>query len=219
MAKQPTLAEDNADTAAAKKTRGFSFDETKPIPPKNAAPHGADDDDDLDDTAEHEDRLTRDQESRYAAEASDEDDYDDDWEEQELLDAPDPRPGFVQHWVRTLRTDNGQPDAQNLAKRLNQGWRPRSADTLPRGSFAPTIQHGDFAGVIGIEGMILMERPQKRQLAHRRRVREETIRQMHGVESDMHRAHDPKSGLGQPIFERNKSNVTRGRPVEVADDD
>ncbi|MEQ8226718.1 MAG: hypothetical protein RIA64_01430 [Rhodospirillales bacterium] len=228
MAK-PKLAEDNADQAAAtekKNTRGFSFENTKPIPPKddtkqsareNDGPMDGPDHEHDPDDADHEDRLTRDQESRYAEELSDEDDYEDDWEERDLLDAPEPRPGFAQRWVRTMA--DGKPDAQNLAKRLNRGWQPRSADTVPKGTFCPTIQHGEFAGVVGIEGMILMERPLKRQMAQRRKNREYTVSQMQGVESDMNRIHDPQSGLGAPQFEHNKTSVMRGRRVAVAEDD
>jgi hypothetical protein len=222
MAKQPKLADDDAGTAAATKTkttRGFNFENTQPIPPKgaeNGGQQGRPNDDDPDD-ADHEDRLTRAQESRYADEAFDEDGYDDDWDERELLDAPDPRPGFAQRWVRTQA--DGQPDPRNVAKRLNQGWLPRKADTVPKGIACPTLQHGEFAGVVGIEGMILMERPLERQMAQRRKVKRDVETQMMGVENDMHRVHSPGSGLGEPQFAERKTSVMRGRPVAVAEDD
>lgn len=161
---------------------------------------------------EDDDRVTRAQETR---EADDFDDEDDDWEPPELLDAPPARPGYVQRWIRT--TAKGVSDPQNVAKRFNQRWRPRSPDTVPKGQYVPTIQHGEHAGCIGIEGMVLMERPAKIQAKQRKRNADMTRMQMEGVESDLHKIHDPSSGLGQPSL-KSKSTVVRGRP-KLADDD
>lgn len=164
---------------------------------------------DDDDDAE---RLSRDQEAR-----TDEvhEDYDDDWTPPELLDAPPARPGYVQRWIRT--TVHGVGDPRNVAKRMNQRWMPRKPETVPKGYHVPTIQHGQYAGCIGIEGNVLMERPEKIQNKQRRLNREMAEFQMRGVEQDLHRVHDPSSGLGQPSL-RAKSEVVRGKP-RVADDD
>ncbi len=164
------------------------------------------------DDADDDERLTRDQEQR---EDDIHDDYDDDWEVPDILDAPPARPGFAQRWVRT--TLEGKDDPRNVAKRMNERWRPRRADTVPKGYHAPTIQHGEYAGYIGVEGVVLMERPEKVQNAVRKRNRDMARAQMQGVENDLHKIHDPHSGYGQPTLS-NRSKVQRGRPV-VADDD
>src|SRR5690606_13057980 len=44
------------------------------------------------------------------------------WKRPSQLDAPAPRPGYKQRWVR-YRNGNHE-DADNLEKMLDQGWRP-----------------------------------------------------------------------------------------------
>lgn len=211
-------AEDGAGRPPRKRKRNRNRNRSKK-PTATAAPEPVEREDvdtlDDDDLEEDDERTTRAQEARGES-VHDEDDYEDDWEEPDLLDAPPPRPGYVQRWIRTLI--HGQGDPGNVAKRSNQRWRPRPADTVPKGFSVPTIQHGQHAGCIGIEGMVLMERPEKAQRARRRKNRELTRMQMEGVESDLHQVHDPSSGLGQPTL-KSRSKVERGRRVAAADDD
>lgn len=74
-----------------------------------------------------------------------------------LLDAPEPRPGYVQRWIRTLA--NGSHDPRNRHKATLAGWKPRDPGSLPaKWSSAPT-HNSELGHVIGVEGMVLMERP------------------------------------------------------------
>lgn len=73
------------------------------------------------------------------------------------LDAPPPLPGMRQRWIRTQIL--GQPDPTNVHMKFREGWVPRAADTIPEGFNVPTINHGRYGNVIGIEGMILCHMP------------------------------------------------------------
>ena len=72
------------------------------------------------------------------------------WKPPSLLDAPEPRPGYTQRWIATSIQGKETPD--NVYKRMREGWEPRKADTVKEKLF-PTINHGQWAGSIGIEGI------------------------------------------------------------------
>lgn len=157
------------------------------------------------------DRVSRVQESR-ASENINVDSFGDD----SLLDTTNmpPREGFVQRWVRT--TINNEDDQGNVFRSMNRGWKPRKADTVPN-PMVPTINYND-ANVIGIRGMILMERPIE--LHEREVARENNISDnlMAGVKSNMHDVHTQGSGITRPEFTEQSSRVEKGRVAPVAPD-
>lgn len=140
--------------------------------------------------------------------------YEDVWTPTGLLDTTHipARPGFVQRWIRTKL--NGVDDPKNVMKRMNQGWRPRLADTVPQGVFAPTVNIRQFGDVIGMDGTVLMERPETQHAAHAAHNRAMTDRQMDAVNSML--AKEEESGL--PIKKTMSSDVTTGRRAPVADE-
>lgn len=79
------------------------------------------------------------------------------WTRAESLEAPDPRPGMRQKWVRT--SVYGKEDMTNVMRKQREGWAPRRPDTVPKNFPVPTIQHGRLGDCIAVEGMILMEMP------------------------------------------------------------
>lgn len=156
------------------------------------------------------DRVSREQESRAAESMAD--DFGDD----SLLDTTNmpPREGFVQRWVRT--TINNEDDQGNVFRSMNRGWKPRKADSV-RAAGVPTINY-EGANIIGIRGMILMERPQS---MHDKEVaREKYISDnlMAGVKSTMHDVHQQGSGITRPEFTEQSSRVEKGRIAPVAPD-
>lgn len=166
--------------------------------------------------AEMIERPSRDQESRASEEGHDE--WDDNWNpSQGLLDAKDfpPREGFAQRWVRTHM--NGREDAANVMRKANQGWRPRKASTVPKGKFAPTFSmRGE--DVIGMDGIVLMERPLRIHEKHAAHIREMSGMQMQAVESQLASSHEAgNKAFGAPVMDAN-SAVSQGRPAPVADD-
>ncbi|MEQ1711639.1 MAG: hypothetical protein ABL908_09570 [Hyphomicrobium sp.] len=50
------------------------------------------------------------------------------WREPTALDAPPPRPGMVQRWVRDLAVADSQDN--NWARRYGEGWRPRDPSSV-----------------------------------------------------------------------------------------
>lgn len=165
-------------------------------------------------TDEQDERTSRDQESREGDVIHEE--YNDEWEEMSLLDTQNvpARAGFVQRWVRT--EINGDADSSNMNRKFNQGWRPRLANTVAKGEFVPTIKY-QRSNVIGMQGMILMERPERQHAAHGRAIKADTKNQMRSVDESMFKAHSANSGMTAP--ERDSSSrVTRGKNVRVADD-
>lgn len=182
---------------------------------------GGDDDDGRDPDPGDEERLSRDQESRAFNDVHDEGDadYDDDWSVPTLLEAPEPRPGHVQRWVRTYVGNN--PDNRNYQRAHRLGWQPRKADTVPKHIRPPTIAHGEFKDYIVVEGMVLMERSTAMHKRHRAATRAKTRRLEEAVQQNLETVHRPGDAFGKPTL-RNKSHVTHGgsrRNVAPAADD
>jgi len=96
----------------------------------------------------------------------------DDWTPPALLDAPPVREGMRQRWVSTSIL--GEETPHHTMKRFREGWTPRPADTVPKDFPIPTIAHGQYEGLIGIEGMILCEMPEERVEARRRYFKKKT---------------------------------------------
>jgi len=138
------------------------------------------------------------------------------WDDDSMLSTKNisPRDGYVQRWVRTLV--KGTEDQANVFKKYNKGWKPRPASSIPKGQF---VMHVDFNGVdvIGIHGMILMERPKALHDRQRQQVREETNLQMSAVKQNMYKEHVQGSGLSRPEMTE-RINVSRGgRPPTIDD--
>lgn len=162
-----------------------------------------------------EERLSRAQESRAGDVVHDA--YDDIWEPTGLLDTKHlpARPGFAQRWVRTKL--NGVDDPKNVMKRMNQGYRPRMASTVPAGVYAPTIESKN-GEVIGMDGIVLMERPEHMHAKHVAHNRHMANRQMDAVNQMLARTQDGSRGFG-PVRIDTRSDVSTGqRPAPVADD-
>lgn len=138
------------------------------------------------------------------------------WEDDSLLSTDNipAREGYTQRWVRTQL--KGKPDHSNVFKKANKGWRPRPMSSVPKGQFVPNV---DFQGVdvVGIHGMILMERPIQLHERERQEVKRDTSLQMQAVKSDMYRVHDKNSGLTRPEFTEERTQTSRGRIAAVDD--
>ena len=116
------------------------------------------------------------------------------WVRPSELDAPPPRPGFVQRWIR-IRLGNIR-DTARLRKAMREGWRPVKASSMGHTDHSlPIIQHdqlgdGDY---VGAEDLILMEMPERvnrqRETFYRRRQARQTgaiERQIKGVHREEH---------------------------------
>lgn len=150
---------------------------------------------------------SREQESREAEEVHES--YNDNWESPALLDTHNipAKAGFTQRWVRTKV--KGEDDQNNVFRKINQGWKPRPLSTVKKGQFIPNI---DFQGtdVIGIHGMILMERPLKQHEAQAEYNRKAAENQMSAVKENMFNVHESGKGMRQPSM-KSSTEVSRGR--------
>ena len=126
------------------------------------------------------------------------------WRPSNLLEAPAPRPGYKQRWIATMVL--GQETPTNVAKRLREGWQPRDPKTVKNAGHYPTIEHGKFAGYIGIEGMLLCEMPEEMVNERNMYYARMTENLMRSVEQDIHKVEQP----GNPIQKSFKTDVTRG---------
>lgn len=133
------------------------------------------------------------------------------WKEPSNLEAPPPRPGYVQRWVRcSIRSDS---DAGNLARAARRGWMPRQAETAPDFP-APTIKHGEFAGAIGSVDCILCERPVELDRREKAVIQARNNRLMQATISQL----EEQEHKAMPFELENRSKVIRGgRKPKVAD--
>ena len=126
------------------------------------------------------------------------------WRPSNLLEAPEPRAGMKQRWIATMVL--GEETPTNVAKRLREGWVPRDIKTVPNIKHFPTIEHGKFAGYIGIEGMVLCEMPEEMVNERNLYYAQMTENLMRSVQADIHNVEQP----GNPITKTFKTEVTRG---------
>ena len=158
-------------------------------------------------------RKSREQESRVADPIHEE--YPEYYDDDTLLSTENipARQGYVQRWVRTSL--QGKEDQANIFKKMNKGWKPRPLDTVPKGQYVMKI---DFNGsqVIGIHGMILMERPIALHERQKNSIEAQNKSQIMSVKHNMMQVHDPRSGLTSPEFDL-RTSTTRGRMPAVDD--
>jgi len=134
------------------------------------------------------------------------------WKPPSLLDAPEARPGYVQRWVATSIQGKESPD--HVYKRMREGWEPRPADTV-KSKLYPTINHGQWAGSIGIEGMLLCEMPEEIARQKQDYYSGKNEEQNESIAGDLD-ALGRRSG--QPIYQERKSETSRGRSLSAASD-
>ena len=135
------------------------------------------------------------------------------WTPPSLLDAPNPRPGMVQRWIATSIQGRETPD--NVYKRMRAGWSPRAADSVKDKRY-PTINHGQWAGSIGIEGMILCEMPEDKFNNMKEYYRGKSQSQNEAIPGELDAI--ARTG-GIPIHQDRKSTSSRGRDISVMADD
>ena len=134
------------------------------------------------------------------------------WTPPALLDAPPPREGMVQRWVATSIQGKDTPD--NVFKRMREGWSARPASTVKSKLF-PTINHGQWEGCVGIEGMLLCEMPVERHRSMKEYYSSKNGEQNESVAGDLD-ALGRRNGL--PIQQERRSETSRGRNLSAMSD-
>lgn len=130
------------------------------------------------------------------------------------LDMPTPHdPDIVFKYVRV--SIRNMDDQSNWKAKLADHWEPVRADEYPE-FMGPTHENDGsrFAGCIGSGDLVLMQNHRQNVDARNRYYREQTERQMIGVDNDLMKEEDAR----MPIFRERKSSHTSG-PRKVSFDD
>lgn len=113
------------------------------------------------------------------------------------LEAPPPRAGYEQRWIRCEFRDGH--DHLNLQKQYRQGWQPRDPATIPEHDrMYPVMKHSSGADCIYVGGMMLCERPI--QIGNRARAMVRATVQRY------------KAAVSEALQSENAKNMRRGLP-------
>lgn len=140
------------------------------------------------------------------------------WRRPMNLDAPTPRPGMVQRWVRAeFRSES---DNLNWQSKAREGWKPRDPATINSAEsyFGFTSSQHNGQGVIRVGGLILMEMDERRLHAKRQSITAQTRRQEDSVSVDTDKISREGQALGAaPIVREERTEVSTGRrPTTMA---
>lgn len=133
------------------------------------------------------------------------------WARPAELDAPPPRPGYTQRWIR-IRLGN-QEDSRNSMRKFREGWLPRKLETVPEGFLPPTFLHSRLGDVIGVDDLILCEMPIKKARQRNAYYKRKVANMVEAIESDLRRV---DSG-GPRIGVESRTVVTKRRNRAVMD--
>jgi hypothetical protein len=141
------------------------------------------------------------------------------WKRPSNLDAPDPRPGYVQRWIR-YRAGNVE-DTDNIEKMMDQGWRPRDKSTSKAGHELTARTQGQYGKYYVKRGLMLMEMPVKTMQQRNAFYRNKLLTMTKSVERDLLKENNRVMPVLQP---ENKTRVTskarRGNlDASIPDDD
>lgn len=128
------------------------------------------------------------------------------------LDAPEPRKGMRQRWIR--HSLKGEADPRNLNRKYREGWRPRPPESLPEDWQIYAVHANKADGYIQVDDLVLMEIPKEVLDAQKKEAEKATRLQMVGVEHDLERSQMP----GLPIHKEHKSSVSHPG-LQVAPDE
>lgn len=148
-------------------------------------------------------RTTRAQESRDANPVREQEDTP--WVQGGSLEAPKARPGYTQRWIRVA--SKGKDDAINISKKFREGWKPRPADTVPAHYQTAKIEHGRYAGFIGVEGMVLCELPIARAKARKQYIRDQTDKKTKAIDAELERANKANRGPGFGEIQKSERSI------------
>ena len=131
--------------------------------------------------------------------------HDEPWRLLAELEAPKPRDGHTQRWIR-IRVGNND-DSKNSMKKFREGWLPRSVESVPNGYAPPTFLHPRLGDVIGVDDLILCEMPIAKAKQRNAYYRNRTDRMVEGITNDLRNV----AKGGPRISQSHKTEVTKRR--------
>ena len=129
------------------------------------------------------------------------------WVAASSLDAPPAPEGFVHRWIRVNTA--GQDDTRNVTKAQREGWEFVRAEEIKNQlgdhSF-PVIRDGQYAGLIGVAGLVLGRIPEEIAQSRAEYFKGITQDRVNAVDNDLMKEQRPE----MPININRQSRVTFG---------
>ena len=138
-----------------------------------------------------------------------------DWSPSRKLDAPPPREGMTQRWVRMDYMDGKELDTANLTSTYQAGWHPRPAHTVAHEYMSLKMKVDDFGDVVVANGMVLCEMPLRLARQRNEHYRRMTQLQDQAIQENVRSVENPILG---PIDQERSSQTQIGRRPQIADD-
>jgi len=129
------------------------------------------------------------------------------WAPPSSLDAPPAPQGYAHRWIRTSVA--GFEDTANVTKKFREGWefvRAEEIKNSPDIHKYPIIKAGQYAGCIGIGGLVLARIPEEILKSRAEYFDRITQDQMNAVDNDLMKEQRPE----MPINIDRQSRVTFG---------
>lgn len=135
------------------------------------------------------------------------------WSRPHKLDAPDPRPGYVQ---RLVRLDN-----DNLDRRIQEGWIPRKRASAKQGHELTSDRNSKYSLYYVMSGMILCEMPEEKARQRNDFYRKKQLRMTESIDRDLFKLSNPLMPMLKPSRKtRVTTTARRGRlDDQIAGDD
>ena len=129
------------------------------------------------------------------------------WTPPSSLDAPPAPEGFCHRWIRVETM--GFQDTANVSKKLREGWEFVRAEEI-KNSLGdhdyPVIRDGQYAGLIGVGGLVLARIPEEIIKSRAEYFQKITQDRIHAIDNDLMKEQRP----GMPININRQSRVTFG---------
>lgn len=139
------------------------------------------------------------------------------WTRPSSNDAPPPRSGMRQRWIR-YKTGN-QEDTDNLDKALDQGWRPVKRSRRSQVHELTADSGGKFGQYIVKRGRILMEVPVQTVTERNRFYRDKQKRMNQGIDEDLFQLDNRYMPMQRPERHSRVSTKARRGRLEVPGDE
>lgn len=134
------------------------------------------------------------------------------WRQPQLLDAPPPRPGYCNRWVR-YRAGSDE-DAEHFEEMLEEGWRPIKRKSVRKVHELTATTHGKYGQYYVKRGLILMELPEKLAIQRKRYYNKQLANMNKGVDRSMFKLQNAIMPLLAPERRTSVSRVARRGRLE-----
>lgn len=129
------------------------------------------------------------------------------WRLPSRLDAPPPRPGYRNRFVR-FRNGN-EEDAEHFEEALEEGWRPVKRSRTRQVHELTATTHGKYGGYYVKRGLILMEIPETLEIQRERYFKKVQADMNRGVDRNLFKINHRVMPLLQPERKSRVSTVAR----------